>query len=207
MKALSAIVAAAAVAALALPIGAAPPPGKQVTQLRKQVVALRTKVQALTRANESLRIENAQLRTRIGELSADSNGLRGRLGLATCAVTTPNGSAPPGERPSDGHHGNGAIWTGFPSYGVIVVPKANADGTLRMKFPWWFSVDGSLSIEGRRLDMPAPPLGSQIPSGYNQGFQASALLFPTEGCWEVTGRVGSAALTFVVFVVKALRDP
>jgi hypothetical protein len=43
-----------------------------------------------------------------------------------------------------------------------------------------------------------------VPDGYGAtGFQASAVSYPTEGCWEVTGRVGDASLTFVTLVLKA----
>jgi hypothetical protein len=57
-----------------------------------------------------------------------------------------------------------------------------------MKFWWWRGVDGELEITGRRLDANAPPMSASIPDGYGEtGFQASALIFPTEGCWEVTG--------------------
>jgi hypothetical protein len=31
-------------------------------------------------------------------------------------------------------------------------------------------------------------------------FWSSAVYFPTEGCWRVTGRVGATSLTFVVFM-------
>ena len=51
---------------------------------------------------------------------------------------------------------------------------------------------------GRRLT------ATDVPDGYGvTGFQASAVTFPTEGCWEVTGRVGNASLTFVTLVLKA----
>ena len=30
------------------------------------------------------------------------------------------------------------------------------------------------------------------------GFDASGVMFPTEGCWQVTGRVGPVTLTFVI---------
>jgi hypothetical protein len=66
---------------------------------------------------------------------------------------------------------------------------------------------GSLTISGRRLDAPAPPLEAVIPSGYGgTGFQASALIFPTEGCWEVTGSEAESALTFVVEVQVPQTD-
>jgi len=69
------------------------------------------------------------------------------------------------------------------------------------KFGWWRKVRGRLEIEGR-VDAPAPPLRAHIPDGYgDRGFQATGLIFPTTGCWEVTGRVGNASLTFVTLVL------
>jgi hypothetical protein len=48
------------------------------------------------------------------------------------------------------------------------------------------------------MDGEAAPLQADIPPGYGQtGFQASGIIFPTEGCWEITGRAGDAELTFV----------
>ena len=126
-----------------------------------------------------------------------------------CKVTKPNGSTPPRESPSPAHHGNGSIWTGLWPEGKIVFAKGKAgevssDGSLSMKFWWWRGVSGKLSIQGRRLDAPAPPLRASIPDGYGEiGFQSTALIFPTEGCWEVSGSVGDAPLlTFVTRVVN-----
>ena len=127
-----------------------------------------------------------------------------------CPVTAPNGSPPPGELPSDAYHGNGSLWTGlWPGGEIVFKPDGpgfvSPDGSLEMKFPWWRGDEtvGLLSIEGRRLDLPAPPLRAHIPEGYGEsGFQASVLIFPTEGCWEVTGRVGDASLTFVTLVIR-----
>ena len=125
--------------------------------------------------------------------------------LPSCPVTAPNGSTPPGERPSAAHHGNGALWTalGWPGGRIPVsAPYLQPDGAVRMKFPWWrgSSARGPLAIEGRRLDADAPPLRAHLPAGYGDAFQASALFFPTEGCWRVTGASGGATLTFVVIV-------
>jgi hypothetical protein len=125
-----------------------------------------------------------------------------------CPVTVPNGSTPPGEQPSPDYHGNGQLWTGlWPEGKVIFEPGGPGtiyeDGSLGMKWPWWRGVEGRLTIEGRRLDAPAPLLRHTIPNGYGEsGFQATGLIFPTEGCWEVTGKVGQAELTFVTLVVK-----
>ena len=78
-----------------------------------------------------------------------------------------------------------------------------SDGSLAMKWPWWRGVSGQLTIEGRRLDAPAPPLRADITEGYgDSGFLPIDLIFPTQGCWEVTGIVGNARLTFVTLVMK-----
>ncbi len=125
-----------------------------------------------------------------------------------CPVTRPNGKAPPGVGPSPYFHGNGALWTVlWPDSRVVFSPGGSGfvlpDGSLSMKFPWWRGVRGKLTIRGRRLDAPAAPLRASIPEGYGDtGFQATALIFPTEGCWEVTGKVGNSSLTFVTLVVK-----
>jgi hypothetical protein len=74
-----------------------------------------------------------------------------------------------------------------------------------MKFGWTRGegLRGKLKIHGRRIDASAPPLRANIPDGYGDtGFQATALIFPTEGCWEVTGEVGETRLTFVTRVVR-----
>jgi hypothetical protein len=129
----------------------------------------------------------------------------------SCPVTHPNGKTPPDQIPSPGDHGNGALWTDlWPAGTVVFRPRGPGfvlpDGSLSMKFGWWRGVRGKLTIRGRRLDAPAPPLRARIPEGYGDiGFQSTALIFPTEGCWEVTGKVGEASLTFVTRVVKIVE--
>jgi hypothetical protein len=127
-----------------------------------------------------------------------------------CPVTHPNGSTPPGERPASTHHGDGALWVGLWPEGTIVIPadQAQRAGPLVMKFPWWrgSGVRGVLTIAGRRLDAPAPPLAANISEGYGDtGFQGTAIIFPASGCWEVTGMAGTARLTFVVLVVSTAQ--
>ena len=123
----------------------------------------------------------------------------------TCRVTAPNGSTPPDEEQSSEHHGNGALWTVlWPGGEVLIAPEhLLPDGSMGMQFPWWRGpgVRGELAVQGRRLDAAAPPLRVDVPAGYGDtGVQASGLIFPTEGCWEVTGRAGDASLTFVTLV-------
>ena len=128
-----------------------------------------------------------------------------------CLVTIPNGEGPPGpELTSPNHHGGDGLWTVLWPDGVVeFVPDGPGalleDGSLSMKFPWWRGpgVLGPLEITGRRLDSLVPPLRAHIPEGYGEGgIQASSLIFPSPGCWEVTGRVGEVELTFVTLVVN-----
>ena len=66
-----------------------------------------------------------------------------------------------------------------------------------------------LVITGRRLDGSAPPLmADTTPDGFNgngswtnnEVFIMSGVVFPTEGCWEIGGKVRDRQLTFVVAV-------
>lgn len=81
--------------------------------------------------------------------------------------------------------------------------KIHHDGALEMKWPWYRKAKGQLTIKGRRLHAEAPPLETHIPAGYGDaGFQSTALVFPSPGCWEVTGMVDQRELTFVTLVVR-----
>ncbi|PYV41517.1 MAG: hypothetical protein DMG06_16860 [Acidobacteria bacterium] len=44
-------------------------------------------------------------------------------------------------------------------------------------------------------------------AGWRSTPVATALIFPTPGCWEVTGRVGQGSLTFVTQVGKIGEGP
>jgi hypothetical protein len=101
----------------------------------------------------------------------------------------------------------GALW---PDATLMVGPQGAGfilpDDSLEMKYPWLRAagLTGKLTITGRRLDAVAPPLKADIPSGYlDSGFEATGLIFPTEGCWEITGKVGDTTLTFVNRVIRA----
>src|SRR5712691_8866651 len=121
---------------------------------------------------------------------------------SSCPVTLPNGSQNPDDPPScpggvypgggfRGNHGNGKLSTVLPTNGKFLIAPEE-DGSLHVKFPWGRAVCGRLTITGRRLDAPAGPLKAHIPEGYGgAGFQASSVYFPSEGCWEITGRAGN----------------
>ena len=132
--------------------------------------------------------------------------------IASCPVTFPNGSNMPFTNAlSPASHGNGKLWTDF-GIGGKTYPapgQFNPDGSLIWKMGWDRGVRGKLTVTGRRLDAPAPPAkGYYDIEGYGDiGFQAGFTYFPSEGCWEITGRVGEASLTFVMLVVKLPFEP
>lgn len=124
-----------------------------------------------------------------------------------CPVTKPNGNPPPGEAPSSLFYGNGTLWTalwpeGTVPFGANGPGSIGADGSLNMKFPWWRKSEQELKITGRRLDAPAPPLRANIGASTDVHMVPADIIFPTEGCWEVTGKAGTDTLTFVAHVVK-----
>jgi len=73
-----------------------------------------------------------------------------------------------------------------------------------MKIAWYRAngLHGRLMIKGKRLDAPAPPVRAHFSDYGDTGFQPSEIIFPTEGCWQVTGTVGDVSVTFVTRVVK-----
>jgi len=127
----------------------------------------------------------------------------------SCPVTDPNGEAPAGEAKSPLYFAQQGLTTVLWPDGLIPFDPSGPgeirdDGSLAMKFPFWRGdgIRGQLMISGRRLDVDSPPAFGEIPEGYgDMGFQASAIVFPTPGCWEVTARAGAAHMRFVQQVV------
>jgi hypothetical protein len=134
-------------------------------------------------------------------------GVSAPAAKGTCPVTLPNGRTAPGGNEAGMNHGNGKLWTTMWPHNVVIATPAyiDPDGSVGMKWPWWRGIRGRLTITGRRLDAKAPRLTAYIPDYGTSGFQPSGISFPTEGCWEVTGAVGAAKLTFVTLILKASR--
>ena len=75
-----------------------------------------------------------------------------------------------------------------------------------MNFGWTRDSRGKLKVTGRRLDGHASTLRSEISCGYGDiGFQASYLIFPTPGCWEVNAQIDDLADSRLVFVTKVVK--
>ena len=133
---------------------------------------------------------------------------------AGCPVTRPGGVPLPPEVAAathlifgagtrgEGLYGRpgGALWVGgLPDTGALgIEPGTRAS----WKLGWWRGRDGRLTLAGGRLDAPGPPMAVSVPDGYGaRGFQATGVVFPSEGCWEILGRAGGEELRLVVLLL------
>ena len=115
-------------------------------------------------------------------------------------VVGPPGSSAQDLVPGTSAYGNGKLVTLLNVTGEIK-PIIRRNGSMWWKFPWWRLVRGRLTISGRRLDAPAPPRIPVVPNGYGPGgFQASGVIFPRQGCWQITGKLAGTSVTFVELV-------
>jgi hypothetical protein len=130
----------------------------------------------------------------------------------SCPVTKPNWRTPPAQPASPNRHGSESLSTVlYPEGTVKFSPDGPGfvlpDGSLMMKFPWWKETRDKLTITGRRLDATAPPLRAEIGASDDVHMVPTYIIFPTAGCWQVTGKAGNATLTFVTRVVKIGSGP
>jgi hypothetical protein len=138
---------------------------------------------------------------------------------ATCNVTIPAALVAGASEVQPGSYGNQLLSVGpfglWPNGTVVFKPNGpgfvTRDNALGMKFGWTRGIRGTLSVTGHRIDGTAPPLRVDVKDGYGDiGFQASFLIFPTPGCWEVTAKLGEredSTITFVTRVVKIGEGP
>jgi hypothetical protein len=142
---------------------------------------------------------------------------------AFCPVSLPNGKGPRDDTVNSASYlaneDNTLFTIPWPQGTVTFRPGGpgfiEPDGSLSMKWPWIRQdIKGQVVVTGRRLDAPGPLVRAIMGCCHgentaardccygNTGFIPSALIFPTPGCWEVTGSVGNHRLTFVTLVVK-----
>jgi hypothetical protein len=123
-----------------------------------------------------------------------------------CSVTEPVWAKPPddpavGGSPEFGYYfinqdrsiWASAWWTEAEEYQL----HASDEG---IKVGWFRPAGTTLEITGRRVDGQAPPLDAHVPCCYPTRFQATGLIFPAEGCWEVTAKAAESELSFIVEV-------
>ena len=146
-------------------------------------------------------------------------GMDQEHGIEPCPITSPNVNVVRNGTHfnyvvRNGWHfdyGNGDLWTSLWPEGTVLFRargsgRVYSDGSMSMKWPWYLEhgIDGELEIEGRRLGAPSERSlsANHSPVLGDPGFHAGAITFPSEGCWEVTGRAGDVSLTFVTRVVR-----
>jgi hypothetical protein len=125
-------------------------------------------------------------------------GLRIRMPSATetCPVS------------GEGRYGNGLLSTMLPEDGILRT-REDPDG-LFQKLGWLphRPFPDTLTVRGERLDSPGRMRVLGVNWGYSivdgqrqRGSWASAVKFPSEGCWRLSGRVEDVTLSYVVQVV------
>jgi hypothetical protein len=144
-----------------------------------------------------------------------------REAVLSCPVSLPNLAESPDEYFLSAEDGYGnpeqTIFIGLWPVGKVVFYPGGPghigpDGSLSMKFWFYRTIEGEVVFEGRRLDAPAPPMPGLVlrgeEDGYGErGFQPAGLVFTTEGCWEVTARIGAEQMTFVTLVARVPFEP
>ncbi len=137
---------------------------------------------------------------------------------SACPVTTPPDSpyTPLASSPAplSGEqfwYGSDSLWTTLPQNGVWAALPHNPEGYTqkliwgRKGYSWKEEPEPQLTVTGRRIDAPAPPLRVGKATNVSAGDIGSAMMvgvdFPTLGCWEISGRYKEAELSFVVWVL------
>jgi hypothetical protein len=132
----------------------------------------------------------------VSDVSADPN----RQTRVACVPTRTVQDEPPTE-PGASPFGRGewyvnhdkSIWLGWHKGHWRSGPGGN-------RVVWIRPSGEQLTVVGRRLDQKSPPLIARIPCCYRRGFQVASMIFPTDGCWEVTGKAGKKTMRIVVAV-------
>jgi hypothetical protein len=139
----------------------------------------------------------------------------------SCPVTKPSQPPflPPAPYPSDGVFwiGSPKLWTDIPKSGTWqgLPHYAPGDTRFRQKLFWWSKGydwhnenPPKLTITGKRLDGPAPPLSTDAHSNAgwtndrDHAFMVAGIFIPTLGCWRITGHYRGEELSYVVWVSK-----
>jgi hypothetical protein len=158
-------------------------------------------------------------RTPAGTIDSRSETPRTQSDIpASCPVTKPpeHPFVPPAPYPSkftaNGFwFGTNKLWINLRADGTWKGLPKWPDGTVRQKLFWWREgydwhrePQPKLRVTGKRLGASASPLQSGVSHGWTSDqdhpFIVNGINLPALGCWEITGRVDDAELSFVVWV-------
>ena len=115
---------------------------------------------------------------------------------ADCPVTTPITITPPDSKYRDPLP-RGAYYA---SADEMILVSAEEWGQGSRKILWIKPLGSRLTVQGRRLDGDAAPLWPDNSSGNYGDFEASIVIIPTAGCWEIEARANSSMLRFVLYI-------
>ena len=100
----------------------------------------------------------------------------------------------------EGWYGNEAFWVLIQTGGELPARFNRQTHHWQSKLPVWREATGILGITARRLDGPSTGFEART-SGYGTvGFNATRLIWPGLGCWQITGTVGGHSLTLVTLL-------
>ncbi len=135
--------------------------------------------------------------------------------VESCPVSTPNVSVSPHNHfistQTGFQNAAGTLFTNLPLEGRLILDgeSVRPDGSLGpiILFSYLEGVFGELEVAGERLDASAPGLEAEFVNSSRTaegptGPQETRIVFPSEGCWEITLSTASASLTFVVAVLS-----
>ena len=120
---------------------------------------------------------------------------------------------PPVPYDSDGNSwiGTATLWTFIPDGGIWRGGGSHytpEDFRFRQVLFWWsegydYRTEDppKLTVSGKRLDLPAPPLESDHPNNGANGMVLGVFI-PPLGCWEITGQYKGERLSYVVWLSK-----
>lgn len=139
-----------------------------------------------------------------------------------CPITQPPRKpfAPPSPYPSENSpdgfwFGSEKLWIQLPTNGTWshLGHYEPTDTAFRQKLQWWRAGydwrnenPPQLTVTGKRLDSPSPPLRSDDHANAtglgDHPSMMTGVFFPTLGCWQVTGDYKGDKLTFVIWVTR-----
>jgi hypothetical protein len=142
--------------------------------------------------------------TRRGADGAPALAAAQNAAARACPVTPPLWRKPPEDaavlnEPQAGPYyvnADRSIWAAAPRQAEAAW-RAGEEG---VKVGWFRPAGAVLAISGQRTDGAAPLLDSHVPCCYPTRFQATGLIFPAPGCWQITAQAAGSELSFTVWV-------